>query len=205
MPAASLSTATADEGPRSQGLVLPRPVLDGLLARARSVHEAGLKAFGLLLASPDDPGYPFCASDVVVLDPARNRRNDPAHRSAFEAQGGYFRAHHDAGFVADPQELFEVYRRLEDSGLEPVAMFHSHRRQPANFSYIDFRLHNPAYPWHLIISLRDPLRPSLAAFEVRKDPEAFGIDPADDHEGSERSYPGPEVRPLRIVLLPAAA
>ncbi len=79
-------------------------------------------------------------------------------------------------------------------------MFHSHRRQPANFSHIDYRLHNPAYPWHLIIAMSDPRRPVLRAFHVTKDPANFGIDPSDDNEHSERDYTGPEVEPLPIVV-----
>jgi proteasome lid subunit RPN8/RPN11 len=84
-------------------------------------------------------------------------------------------------------------------------MFHSHRRQPANFSHIDYRLHNPAYPWHLIVAMREPQRPVLRAFEVRKDWSNFGIDPSDANENSESDYTGPEVRPLRIVVEPRAA
>jgi hypothetical protein len=37
---------------------------------------------------------------------------------------------------------------------------HVHGRPPANFSLIDFRLHIPAYAWHLIISPRDPAHPT---------------------------------------------
>jgi proteasome lid subunit RPN8/RPN11 len=136
---------------------------------------------------------------VVFFDPSRNRRNEPGMRAAFHAQGQYFRAYEDAGFVADPTEVLTVDRELQERGLEPVALFHTHRRQPANFSHIDYRLHNPAYPWHLIISMRDARRPVLRAFEVRKTLDDFGIGPDDANEGSERDYPGPEVTPLAIL------
>jgi hypothetical protein len=158
-------------------------------------------SFGLLLADPHDPDFPFVATDVAFFDPNRNRRNDPGLRSAFEAQGEYFRAYDDAGFVADSAELLQLYRRLDECNLEAVALFHVHRRQPANFSLIDFRLHNPAYAWHLIISLRDPAHPVLQPFAVRKDPTAeFGISGQDHNEGSEQTYTGPEVTPLRLVV-----
>lgn len=191
--------STRGRGSRSgHRLVLPGGVLGDLLRRAGAIHAAGLKSYGLLVAHPDAPGYPYAATDVVFFDPTKNRRNDPAIRPAFEAQGEYFRAYDDAGFVADSGELLSVYRRLEQSGLEPVGMFHTHRRQPANFSHIDYRLHNPAYPWHLIIAMSDPHRPVLRAFDVQKDPTEFGIDPGDDRQGSERDYTGPEVTPLQI-------
>ena len=180
---------------------LPEPVFARLLGTTAAVHAAGLKSFGLLLADPADPRYPFVATDVAFFDPTRNRRNDPAMRAAFEAQGTYFRAFDDAGFVADAAELLEIHRGLDASGLEAVALFHVHRRQPANFSVIDFKLHNPAYAWHLIISLRDPATPVLRPFAVRKDlTSEFGISPDDSNEGSEQTYPGPEVTALRLVV-----
>jgi hypothetical protein len=183
---------------------MPEPVLARLLDTTTAVHAAGLKSFGLLLADPAEPGFPFVATDVAFFDPTKNRRNDPAMRPAFEAQGTYFRSYDDAGFVADAAELLALYRRLDESGLEAVALFHVHRRQPANFSVIDFKLHNPAYAWHLIISLRDPANPVLAPFAVRKDLGSdVGISPDDHNEGSEQTYRGPEVTPMRLVVAPA--
>ena len=198
------SFSPAVPAPRSaprQDVRMSRALLTRLLDTTTAVHAAGLKSFGLLLADPHDPDFPYVATDVEFFDPTRNRRNDPGLRSAFEAQGEYFRSYDDAGFVADSAELLQLYRRLDESGLEAVALFHVHRRQPANFSHIDFRLHNPAYAWHLIISLRDPAHPVLQPFAVRKDPTAeFGISDQDHNEGSEQTYTGPEVTPLRLVV-----
>jgi hypothetical protein len=182
-------------------VTLPGPLLDRIVATTTAVHAAGRKSFGLLIADPLAPGFPFTATDVVFFDPTKNRRNDPTVRAAFEAQGRYFRSYDDAGFVADPAELLRVHRRLEAADLEAVAPFHVHRRQPANFSVIDFRLHNPAFAWHLIISLRDPGSPDLRPYAVDKDPAAeFGISPHDRNEGSEQTYAGPEVLPLRLTV-----
>jgi hypothetical protein len=183
---------------------IAEPVLARLLDTTTAVHAAGLKSFGLLVADPADPRFPFVATDVAFFDPTKNRRNEPAMRAAFEAQGTYFRSYDDAGFVADATELLELYRRLDDADLEAVALFHVHRRQPANFSIIDFKLHNPAYAWHLIISLRDPANPVLAPFAVRKDLGSdVGISPDDHNEGSEQTYRGPEVTRLRLVVAAA--
>jgi proteasome lid subunit RPN8/RPN11 len=135
----------------------------------------------------------------VFLDSRKNRRNDPGHRAAFQAQGDYFRQFDDAGFVADPAELLAVCRAIEDSGAQIVAPFHSHRRQPANFSLIDYRLHHPAFAWHLIISLRDPRRPALQPFRVHKQLSDSGITDHDARQGSERACRRPEVAPLALV------
>jgi proteasome lid subunit RPN8/RPN11 len=178
---------------------MPRTLVRRLLHTTRSVQLEGLKSFGLLLADPRDPGYPFAATDVFFFDPHKNRRNDQHHRGAFEAQGAYFRDYDDAGFVADAAELLAADRLVERSGLEIVAPFHTHRRQPANFSTIDFRLHNPAFPWHLIISFADSLTPVMRPFHVRKDGLDFGISEQDAREHSELAYIGPEVAPLQLV------
>src|SRR5262250_2338930 len=178
---------------------MPAALCLGLLRQAAGIHRAGLKSYGLLIAEPGAAGYPFTATGVVFLDPRKNRRNDPGHRAAFRAQGDYFRQFDDAGFVADPAELLAAYRAIEDSGREIVAPFHSHRRQPANFSVIDYRLHNPAFAWHLIISLRDPRCPVLQPFRVDKDLSDFGISDQDAFQGSELAYQGPEVEPLALV------
>jgi len=178
---------------------IPGALFATLLRRAQDLHTAGLKAYGLLLGDPTDPRFPYQAVDVVIFDPRRNRRNDSAYRAAFHAQGTYFRRYEDAGFVADPQDLYQVWQEAEAAGLEPVAPFHVHRRQPCNFSSIDFRLHNPAFAWHLIISLREAGRPVVQPFAVTKSWDDFGITDVDGLEGSELSYTGPEVRPLRLL------
>ena len=176
---------------------MPAEVCLRFLRQTRRVHQTGLKSFGLLVG---EPGTPFRATDVIFLDPRRNRRNEAGNRAAFEAQGDYFRRYDDAGFVADPVDLLAAHRRIEDSGREIVAVFHSHRRQPANFSWIDFRLHNPAFPWHLVISFHDGPVPRLQPFRVDKDGSEVGIGPDDDRHDSELTYPGPEVVPLCLVV-----
>jgi proteasome lid subunit RPN8/RPN11 len=190
--------------PRDEGITatvtMPAAVCLRLLREAVRVHEAGLKSYGLLVAEPQASGGPYRATDVVFLDSRRNRRNEPANRAAFQAQGDYFRRHHDAGFVADPTDLLRAFRQIERSGREVVAMFHSHRRQPANFSWIDFRLHNPAFAWHLIISFQAGPRPRLQPFRVDKDGFDLGISADDHQEGSELPYPGPEVAPLNLRI-----
>lgn len=192
------AVATAHHGTPA-AVSMPAQLYSTLIRRAQELNRLGLKAFGLLVGDPGDPAFPFRAVDVVLLDPRRNRRNEPGHRAAFHAQGSYFRAYEDAGFVADPTDLLRAWQRIERAGREPVAAFHVHRRQPANFSTIDYRLHNPAFAWHLIISLRDPAAPEVRPFLVRKDADHLGIDERDDLEGSELSYSGPEVTPLGLA------
>jgi hypothetical protein len=81
--------------------------------------------------------------------------------------------------------VLACWRVVDKSGQQVVAPFHTHRRQPANFSVIDYRLHNPVFAWHLIISLRNPRHPVLQPFRERKELSNFGISDRDACQGSE--------------------
>jgi proteasome lid subunit RPN8/RPN11 len=196
----SVATLPPDGKEAADAIEMSAELCLRLLDTAQRFHRAGFKSFGLLTADPGTARHPFHPTDVEFLDPLANRRNDQHYRLAFEAQGEYFQQFDDAGFVADPSDLLSVCRKIEDAGREIVAPFHIHRRQPPNFSLIDYRLHNPAFSWHLIISLRDPLRPELQPFRVHKRTVDFGISDRDAMSGSELAYGGPEVCPLPLVL-----
>jgi hypothetical protein len=187
MPSSCALSAPAQSLPSAAHVLMSSQLFDRVIREVTTVHAAGLKSFGLLVADPAAPQFPYCATEAVFFDSTKNRRNDPTIRPAFEAQGRYFRSFDDAGFVADPIEVLHVHRSLEARGLEPVAMFHTRRRQPANFS------------------VRDTHRPVLGAFEIRKDLDDFGIDASDINEHSERAYTGPEVAALAIHTASAAA
>ena len=58
----------------AQYVVLLGELLDCFLERVNTVHAAGRKSFGLLVAHPTTPRFPYCATDVVLLDTSRNRR-----------------------------------------------------------------------------------------------------------------------------------
>ena len=168
------------------------------LQQATAIHSHGFKAYGVFTAPAG--GSPFRPVDVRFFDAHHNCRNSPQHRPAFEAQGSYFRAHADAGFVVDGQDLARVERTVAAAGQMIVAPFHSHRRQPPNFSAIDYRLHTPWFAWHLVLGLRNPATPELQPFRVDKGLDEFGIHAADDREGSEQAYQGDNVRPLELVV-----
>ncbi|WP_155246523.1 hypothetical protein [Salinispora pacifica] len=121
------------------------------------------KSFGYL-ASPN--GEMRRATDFLLFED--NVRNDDAWRHEFVSRGRYFVDHDDAGFVATPEESLRVHRHLLQSGLTEIAVFHTHRRHPGNFSDIDYDLHISRFTalWHLIISLRNPRFPQVRAFAV---------------------------------------
>jgi proteasome lid subunit RPN8/RPN11 len=183
---------------KDQPVIMPAQLCLKFLRQASAIHAQGLKSYGVFTAEPG--GSPFRPANVHFFDPQQNRRNIPENRAAFEAQGTYFRAHHDAGFVVDSKELASVERAVGQAGQMIVAPFHSHRRQPPNFSDIDYHLHNPFFSWHLVVCLRNPASPQIQPFLVEKTLDDFGIDARDDREGSECAYQGDSVRPLELIV-----
>jgi proteasome lid subunit RPN8/RPN11 len=131
-----------------------------LLAAVRERHPQ--KSFGYLL-SATGPTRPI---DFVRFD--GNIRNSPGWRTTFESFGRYFVDHADAGFVTTPEESWRVEQEIAARGLDEVALFHTHRRHPANFSRVDYELHLSRFHnlWHLIVSMRNPELPQLRAFAV---------------------------------------
>jgi proteasome lid subunit RPN8/RPN11 len=157
MGQASLETRSADL------LILGTALRDRLIATA--VARFPLKTFGYLLAR-DDPLEPV---DFVIY--RDNIRNDVVWRDRFEAYGRYFVDHSDAGFVATPQESWDIQQEIARRDLVEVGVFHTHQRHPANFSRIDFDLHRRLFVslYHVIISLRNPAFPRLRAFRIGDD------------------------------------
>jgi [CysO sulfur-carrier protein]-S-L-cysteine hydrolase len=77
-------------------------------------------------------------------------------------------------YEMDPQEQFRVMRDIRQAGLALVGVFHSHPAGPAYPSSVDVAraywpgTSLPNYPEavYVIVSLRDPARPSARAFSI---------------------------------------
>jgi proteasome lid subunit RPN8/RPN11 len=143
-------------------ILFAEAVHDRLVSTIRSAFPR--KCFGYLLSE----GSPTAVSDFILFE--ENVRNEPDSRRHFESYGRYFVEHHDAGFVASPEETWRVQKEIWARGLREAGVFHSHRRHPANFSSIDYALHMERFEnlWHLIVSMRNPLLPQLRAFSVSR-------------------------------------
>lgn len=154
-------------------------VCDRLIATA--LERFPTKTFGYLLAR----GEPFAPVDFVIF--RENIRNDARWRKSFEAYGRYFVDHSDAGFVATPQEAWEVQREVERRDLVEVGVFHTHQRHPANFSRIDFEMHRRLFEnlYHVVVSLRNPRFPRVRAFQVSDD-GVHELKVAANHRPAER-------------------
>ncbi|MBF6170089.1 formylglycine-generating enzyme family protein [Nocardia blacklockiae] len=139
-------------------LVLPAALANSLLSYVRARYP--VKSFGYLLAASGR------RRPTEFIGFENNIRNDDRWRERFEARGRYFTDHPDAGFVADEDESWRVQQYIMRRNLHEVAVFHTHRRHPGNFSGIDYDLHvsRSVSPLHLIISLRNVELPQLRAF-----------------------------------------
>jgi formylglycine-generating enzyme required for sulfatase activity/proteasome lid subunit RPN8/RPN11 len=141
--------------------VVLRPALRERLLRTIQ-QRLPRKSFGFLISS-EESGTP---EDFVLFE--GNIRNSEVWKPQFEAYGRYFVQHDDAGFVALPEECWRLQKAIWKRGMAEVGVFHSHLRHPANFSQIDYELHNQRFHnlWHLIISVRNPEFPQMRAFDV---------------------------------------
>lgn len=71
-------------------------------------------------------------------------------------------------YVMDPREQLELMERIEDSGEELVAIYHSHTRSAAYPSRTDVELAFYSEPLYLIVSLANPEAPDIRAFAISR-------------------------------------
>lgn len=122
------------------------------------------KSFGYLLSA----SAAAAPTDFVLFQD--NIRNTDGWRDKFESYGRYFVIHHDAGFVATPEESWRLQKEIWARGMTQVGVFHSHLRHPANFSQIDYDLHVERFEnlWHMIISMRNPDLPQVRVYAASR-------------------------------------
>jgi len=71
-------------------------------------------------------------------------------------------------FRMQPEDQFAALRQMRAEGLELRAIWHSHPATPPRMSDEDLRLAFTPGVWYLILSLADPQRPFVKAFEVQE-------------------------------------
>jgi formylglycine-generating enzyme required for sulfatase activity/proteasome lid subunit RPN8/RPN11 len=174
--------------PQDHPIVLPGPLQERLLTEIR--RRLPIKSFGYLI-SEGDPRKP---ADFLIFE--SNIRNSAEWKPTFESYGQYFLEHEDAGFVATPEESWQMQKRMWARGMVAIGVFHSHLRHPANFSSIDYEMHMQGLDdlWHMIVSVRNEQSVQIRAFStgrtgVRELPVV--IAPADHSVTSGRNSEGP--------------
>ncbi|MQF48849.1 M67 family metallopeptidase [SAR202 cluster bacterium AC-647-N09_OGT_505m] len=66
----------------------------------------------------------------------------------------------------DPKELLNVYREIDDSGWDIVAIYHSHTHSEAYPSATDVRLATWPESRYILVSLLDRENPPIRAFHI---------------------------------------
>lgn len=70
-------------------------------------------------------------------------------------------------YSISPKDLFQTIRKIEESGEDLVAIYHSHTKSEAYPSQTDVNLAGWPDAIYLIVSLRDPEAPELRGFWIR--------------------------------------
>jgi hypothetical protein len=125
----------------------------------------------LLIGDPVHFGFPY-------PHPQSAHRNRAT--GSLPTQGSYFRSREGAGFVVVRIDLLREWKLIQRRGLEPGRRLQRPRAVTRNCSTIDCRLHDAAFAWHRIISLRSATAPRCPTFLVRKGFCDLGIDETDD-------------------------
>ena len=66
----------------------------------------------------------------------------------------------------DPKELLAVYREIDDSGMDIIAIYHSHTHSEAYPSATDVRLATWPEACYVLVSLMDRENPPIRAFHI---------------------------------------
>ena len=66
----------------------------------------------------------------------------------------------------DPKELLKVYREIDDSGSDIIAIYHSHTHSEAYPSATDVRLATWPEARYILVSLLDKKNPPIRAFHI---------------------------------------
>ncbi|MGB9699927.1 MAG: M67 family metallopeptidase [Thermodesulfobacteriota bacterium] len=73
-----------------------------------------------------------------------------------------------SSYFMDPEEQYQVFKEIEQEELELLAIYHSHPHSPAYPSPKDIELAFYPETSMIIISLLNPQKPSIKAFQVKE-------------------------------------
>ena len=74
--------------------------------------------------------------------------------------------HSPSRYNMDSRELYKVYREIDDSGWDVMAIYHSHTHSPAYPSGTDIRLASWPDAYYVLVSLSDKEHPDVRAFRI---------------------------------------
>ncbi|MBI4498023.1 MAG: M67 family metallopeptidase [Chloroflexi bacterium] len=69
----------------------------------------------------------------------------------------------------DPDDLFRIYREIEKSGWDILAIYHSHTFSEAHPSQTDINLAFYPESYYILVSLMNPEQPIVRAFRIDRE------------------------------------
>jgi proteasome lid subunit RPN8/RPN11 len=131
-------------------LRVPKGIWAEMITHARG--EAPNECCGLLAGNEERVAQIYPIQNLPSDDPRVTDLKVPADRR--------FR------YIMDPKEQLLAFKKMRQSGVELLGIYHSHPHSPAYPSETDVRLAFYADVYYLIISLEDKERPQVRAFRI---------------------------------------
>jgi len=118
-------------------LVIPRHILDDLVAHAREL--APYECCGLLAGTDNSVSHLYRIKNIVALEGAHNLSSfDPAKVAHLERLSPADRA--EIAFVMDMQDFSAAKKDIRNKGLDLQVVYHSHPHDPARPSVTDIKI-----------------------------------------------------------------
>ncbi len=143
--------------PAQRKILFERKLYDRLVSLC--VDALPDKAYGIIAGKEEST-----VTDIFPL--TTNLRPENEKINGIFLSYGQFYCDKDRGFWIDKREQFEVLKRIEERGLNVIAIYHSHRCRLATPSQVDVDLHYDPKALALIVSVVNPGKPEVKAFEI---------------------------------------
>ena len=120
------------------------------------------KAYGIIAGKDDST-----AREIYPLKTNLRPENETIN-GIFQSYGQFY-CDKDRGFWIDKREQFEILQCIQEKGFSVLAIYHSHRCRLATPSQVDIDLHYDPQALALIVSVVNPDKPEVKAFEIAND------------------------------------
>lgn len=165
-----LNNRNIDAQSTERRVVIHKDLVAGLISAA--IITLPNKAYGIV------GGYDIYHPTGVYQCYTNLRSADPYWKERIDSFGEFYK-NPERGFVISPEELLQIYHKMQEKGESIVGVFHSHRCfVPGEPTKIDRTLHLQCQPQTLayLLSVLDPTKPTLRVFEILNEDQHRELD-----------------------------
>jgi|SRR3989344_3761330 len=155
----NLISANSDQQSESR-VFIPRNLVANLIGSA--IKTLPKKTYGLI------GGLDLYHPTSMYQCRSNLRNSDSYWKERIDSFGDFYK-NPERGFIIDPKEVLNVYKKMEEKKEHIVGVFHSHRCfVPGEPTEIDMALHLQCQPHVLayLLGVMDPAKPTLRVFKV---------------------------------------